>query len=298
MGREQGADEADVTADLPPSSELRGSPLQVLSTLLSDFEQRDTVLEIVQQLVARNSELEQRLARIASRFKKSEKVSKAQLVLFIDALRRGEGEPEVSGDEEHDELGEADATLREASGIDSASEDEELDKLKTRRPPRQPHGRTEAPAHLRRIDVRPVRHHHRARTPQRRRRFAPRSARQQSRRARPRFGRDEHDVDVARQATMLKTVVEDRDSRARRCRCMRACCTVASDVHRHIRIPLPVQHRLILRVAAVQQRRPVPELHQTSREKCRERCLPCTANREVADADDRDRGMHHAAEPA
>lgn len=152
MGRELSADEADVTADLPPTSELRGSPLQVLSTLLCDFEQRDTVLEIVQQLVARNSELEQRLARIASRFKKSEKVSKAQLVLFIDALRRGEGEPEVSGGDEHDELGEADATLREASGIDSASEDEELDKLKTRRPPRQPHGRTEAPAHLRRID--------------------------------------------------------------------------------------------------------------------------------------------------
>jgi transposase len=134
-----------------PDDDLRGSVLDVLGTLLGDFEERDTVLEIVGKLVSRNDELEQRLARIASRFKKSEKVSRAQLVLFVDALDRGEGEPELE-DEEPDELGEVNGELREASGIDSEASDEELAALKTRRPPRQPRTRKPLPAHLRRVD--------------------------------------------------------------------------------------------------------------------------------------------------
>jgi transposase len=134
-----------------PESELRGSVLEVLNALLGDFAERDTVLSLVGQLVARNAELEQRLARIASRFKKSEKVSKAQLVLFLDALQRGEGEPEtepaVSAEED-----DADRDLRESSGIDEREPDEDLDRLKTRRPRRQPPSRTPAPAHLPRVD--------------------------------------------------------------------------------------------------------------------------------------------------
>ncbi len=132
--------------------ELRGSVLDVVRTLLSEND-GDAVLEIVTKLVAENAEMSRRLARLASRFKKSEKVGRAQLVLFIDALQRGEGEPEVDEADANgpDELDEADAKLRAASGVDD-DKDDDLGKLKTR-PPRQPTNRTPAPDHLRRIDT-------------------------------------------------------------------------------------------------------------------------------------------------
>ncbi len=47
--------------------ELRGSVLDVLRTLLGDHLERDTVLSIVGQLVARNTDLERRVARPAAR---------------------------------------------------------------------------------------------------------------------------------------------------------------------------------------------------------------------------------------
>jgi transposase len=137
--------------DTPPSTgELTGSVLDVLGTLLSDFGERDAVLEIVGTLVAENAEMTRRLARLATRFKKSEKVGKAQLVLFLDALQRGEGEPETEGDETQDELDQLDGRLREASGIDE-NQDQDLAALKTR-PPRQPPTRRPAPAHLPRVE--------------------------------------------------------------------------------------------------------------------------------------------------
>ena len=68
--------------------ELRGSVLDVLRTLLGDHHERDAVLSIVGQLVARNTDLERRAARLAARFKPSEQVSTAQLVLLLDALKR------------------------------------------------------------------------------------------------------------------------------------------------------------------------------------------------------------------
>ena len=63
-----------------------------------------------------------------------------------------EGEPENDAPEADgpDELDEADAKLRAASGIDDENDDD-LAKLKTR-PPRQPANRTAAPAHLRGVD--------------------------------------------------------------------------------------------------------------------------------------------------
>jgi transposase len=138
------------TETLPAGNELRGSVLDVVGTLRQDNDW-DAVLEIVRKLVAENADMSRRLARIAARFKKSEKVGKAQLVLFIDALERGEGEPETDEDDAGpDELDEADAKLRAASGID-ASADDDLSKLKTR-PPRQPANRAPAPEHLRRVD--------------------------------------------------------------------------------------------------------------------------------------------------
>ena len=145
----------DLSTDLPPGgNELRGSVLEVIKALLPAFDERDAVLEIVRKLVADNTQMSQRLARLASRFKTSEAVSTAQLVLFIDALRRGEGEPEIAGDDqlEPDEIESADQRLHTASGIGDKNADTDLGKLRTGKPTPQPHGRTPAPDHLRRID--------------------------------------------------------------------------------------------------------------------------------------------------
>lgn len=133
------------TDSMSSGNELRGSLLDVIRALLANNDHRDAVLEIVGKLIAENAELSQRLARSGFRFKTSEKLNKAQLVMFLDALEHVDDE---SDDEGPDELDEADAKLRKASGVD---EQTDLAKRKTR-PPRQPHSRAPAPAHLRRID--------------------------------------------------------------------------------------------------------------------------------------------------
>ena len=145
------ATSTSATAAEAPTSELRGSVLDV-ARALRDENDWDAILEIVGKLVAENADMSRRLARIASRFKTSEKIGRAQLVLFVDALQRGEGEPETDAAETDgpDELDDADAKLRAASGIDD-NKDGDLGKLTTR-PPRQPANRTAAPAHLRRLD--------------------------------------------------------------------------------------------------------------------------------------------------
>lgn len=143
-----------VSAEQPsPGPELRGSVMSVLDALLGDFAERDAILGIVGKLVAENSTMAQRLARIAARFKTSEKVSKAQLVLFADALRRGEGEPELDDDgaPEPDEPNTADERLRAAAGLDD-KDAADLAKLRSGKPPKQPHARAPAPAHLPRVD--------------------------------------------------------------------------------------------------------------------------------------------------
>lgn len=145
--------EANTSADLstvePSTSERSGSVIDVLSALLPNFGERDTVLAIVRRLVAENAEMTQRLARIAVRFKKSEKVGKAQLILFLDALQRGEGEPETEA-RGPDEIEDADAQLLAASGADELKADDgdqDLAALKTR-PPRQPRSRVADTSHL------------------------------------------------------------------------------------------------------------------------------------------------------
>jgi len=147
----ESTDAAKLAADLlPGGGELRGSVLEVLGTLLGDFRERDAVLEIFRQLVADNAQMSQRLARLASRFKTSEKIATAQLVLFLDALRRGEGGPGVEDAfVPPDDVAAADEALRSASGIDDG--EGSIDKRRTDEPPSQPH-REPAPAHLRRID--------------------------------------------------------------------------------------------------------------------------------------------------
>jgi transposase len=146
----------DVAADLLPSGgEVRGPVLAVLESLLGDFKERDAVLELVRQLVADNAQMSRRLARLASRFKTSEQISGAQLILFVDALRRGEGGPGPADLlDPVDDVGAVDGQLRDASGItDSPLDDDEgsPSKRRTDGPPRQPR-RAPAPAHLRRID--------------------------------------------------------------------------------------------------------------------------------------------------
>lgn len=152
---DDGTSTPDAAAEAPPR-ELRGAVLDVVRTLLAENDS-DAVLEIVSKLVAENADMSRRLAQVRARFKTSEKIGHAQLVLFVDALHRGEGEPEADAAEADgpDELDDADATLRAASGIDDHKDDGDLGKLKTR-PPRQPAPRTPAPAHLRRVDNRLV----------------------------------------------------------------------------------------------------------------------------------------------
>ena len=143
------SDAPEPTADEVPSRrEVRGPVLDVVKALRAENDW-DAVVALVAKLVADNNDMSRRLARIAARFKTSEKVGKAQLVLFLDALQRGEGEPETDGDDEPDELDDVDRQLRGSSGIDDEGD---LSKLKTGRPPRQPPTRTPAPAHLRRVD--------------------------------------------------------------------------------------------------------------------------------------------------
>ena len=122
--------------------ERRVGVLEMLQELLQERRDRD-VLSLVAKLVARNSELEQRLARAMSRTHKNEGVSEAQLKLFMDALT-AESDDEAGADLA---LAEANQELRDASGIDKPAESEGNAARKRQPPLRQP-----PPAHLRRID--------------------------------------------------------------------------------------------------------------------------------------------------
>lgn len=67
------------------SDAVKGPVLEVLKSLLQSG-RSDAVVSLVEKLVNRNSELEQRLAQLLSRGRKNEGVSSAQLKLFVDAL--------------------------------------------------------------------------------------------------------------------------------------------------------------------------------------------------------------------
>jgi transposase len=127
------------TADQAAPSEHRGPVLKVLCRLLAEG-RNEEVVALVTKLVARNSELELRLAKILARGKKNEGVSSAQLLLLFEAL----------GSEGSDELNEANEKLRAASGLD---EKRGLDQEpRTRKPKRQPPLRNPIPENLRRVD--------------------------------------------------------------------------------------------------------------------------------------------------
>ena len=128
------------------TSERRGPVLDVLRELLADGRDED-VVRLVEKLVARNSELEQRLADIAARRKKNESVPKAQLLLFLDALATA-AESESGTDEERDE---ANQKLRSAAGIDEGPK-EDPETKETKEPKKQPPLRKAPPAELRRVE--------------------------------------------------------------------------------------------------------------------------------------------------
>jgi hypothetical protein len=138
------------SSDSGRPSETRGEVLDVLRELLTG-RRDDDVVALVTQLVAnnaelalraakvsqlekRNTELEKQLERVLARYKQSEAVSKAQLVLFIDALSRGEVADETTHDD--DPRPDANGRLRDASGIDEPGDDEPKTK-----PPRNQPGR-------------------------------------------------------------------------------------------------------------------------------------------------------------
>ena len=124
-------------------SEKRGPVLEVLRELLQSGRSEE-VVAIVAKLVARNSELEQRLAQVLSRKHKNEGVSEAQLKLFIDALSTESNSNAGPGGE----LASANEKLRDASEIDKGGNGSgESQKRKKQPPLRRP-----IPPGLRRVD--------------------------------------------------------------------------------------------------------------------------------------------------
>ena len=114
---------------------LKGPVLDVLKSLLQSGRSED-VVTLVEKLVARNSELEQRLAQVLSRGHKNEGVSTAQLKLFVDALSTESEGSDGTGPE----LTAANEKLRDASEIDNRSDDKDAGQCK-----RQPPLRRESP---------------------------------------------------------------------------------------------------------------------------------------------------------
>ncbi len=117
-------------------NERRGAVLDVLQALLAGGD-TEAVIALVRKLVARNAELERRLADAMSRGHKNEGVSTAQLLLLFDQL----------GAAPASELDAANRQLRQASGIDErqAAEPE------TEPPRKQPPLRRPLPPGLRRV---------------------------------------------------------------------------------------------------------------------------------------------------
>lgn len=109
--------------------------LDVLKELLAES-RNEEILALFGKLVARNGELERRLAAMLSRGSKNEGISSAQLRLFVQ---------ELAAAAQAEELEKASDKLRGASGIDEP-------KSKPESPRRQPPLRRPIPANLRRVD--------------------------------------------------------------------------------------------------------------------------------------------------
>ena len=127
----------DVARELLTSG--RGDDLLSLVTKL--VEQNHDLTKRVAVATTRAADLQAQLDRLLARYKKNEGVSKAQLVLFIEAMARGEA-GDVPADSADPRL-DANDRLRDASGIT-----EPQDEPKTKQPRERPSRRQPAPAHL------------------------------------------------------------------------------------------------------------------------------------------------------
>ncbi len=119
-------------------SERRGSVVTVLRELLLAGQSEDvvtlvTLVTLVKQLLARNSELERKLG---ARWQTNEGVASAQRLMLLDEVKASADEKRVQAGDE----------LRAASGID-----EKMANLETKEPPKRPSLRKPAPPNLQRI---------------------------------------------------------------------------------------------------------------------------------------------------
>lgn len=130
-------------------AEWRGPVLDVLRQMLGEHEHSGQVLSIFEQLIARNSELELQLNELMSRRNKGERISTAQLLLFLERLQDGSpvGDSESASNPCAPDIDEANSRLRAASGVDDRCSDVESKPIK---PPPQPSVRKPFPDHLRR----------------------------------------------------------------------------------------------------------------------------------------------------
>lgn len=135
------------------STELRGDVLEVLSALLEEGRD-EAIVALVAQLVARNGELERRIAEMMAPRKSREGVSSAQLRLLLDELAAQDADADgaddgaADGDDDADATdprGEANQNLRELSAPDDRDDDKTPERA-------QPALRRPIPPNLRRVD--------------------------------------------------------------------------------------------------------------------------------------------------
>ena len=121
------------TSSATQSDEKRGDVLSVLLELL-EAGQNDAILELVRKLLARNGDLERRVAELVAKRGKNEGISTTQLLLLLEDV------PAALDDDRQA----ADDALRRAASLTP----------KTKPPPRarQPRLRKPPPSNLRRID--------------------------------------------------------------------------------------------------------------------------------------------------
>jgi transposase len=121
-------------APIESSGELRGGVLEILVKLLKGG-RNDDVIALVEKLVSRNRELETMLARLRESKHRNERISSAQLELFLDELRKASGEA----------LADANQKLEKAA-------EENGGRPERTRPPTQPPVRRKPSPKLRRVD--------------------------------------------------------------------------------------------------------------------------------------------------
>lgn len=124
----------------------KGPALEVVRELLQRGRSEE-VLAAFAKLVARNGELEQRLAQVLTRGRKNEGISTAQLKLLLDELTEASEADDGTGEPK---LGDANEKLQKASALDEGPGDSPQGGEPKKK--RQPPLRKSIPPHLKRVD--------------------------------------------------------------------------------------------------------------------------------------------------